>query len=49
VDKVDAPLLGTIPEAGEITEFDITGRPLVEVGSDSPVYQAVGAMLQKIL
>ena len=49
VDKVDAPLLGTIPEAGEITEFDFTGRPLVEVESDSPVYQAVRAMLQKIL
>jgi CO dehydrogenase maturation factor len=49
VEKVDAPLLGTIPEAGDITEFDSTGRPLVEIGRDSPVYQAVAAMLEKIL
>ena len=49
VEKVDAPLLGTIPEAGDITEFDYTGRPLVEIESDSPVYQAVAAMLEKIL
>jgi len=49
VEKVDAPLLGIIPEAGEITEFDVTGRPLVEVDSESPVYQAVAAMLEKIL
>ena len=49
VEKVDAPLLGTIPEDGDITEFDYTGRPLVEVERDSPVYQAVAAMLEKIL
>lgn len=49
LEKVDAPLLGTIPETGEITEFDYTGRPLVEMESDSPVYQAVSAMLEKIL
>ena len=49
VDKVDAPLLGTIPEAGDITEFDYTGRPLVEIERDSPVYQAVAGMLERIL
>jgi CO dehydrogenase maturation factor len=48
-EKVDAPLLGTIPEDGDITEFEFTGRPVVELGSDSPVYRALAAMLEKIL
>jgi CO dehydrogenase maturation factor len=49
LEKVDAPLLGTIPEAGDVTEFELTGRPLVELGHDSSVYQAVAAMLATIL
>ncbi|MBM3694998.1 MAG: carbon monoxide dehydrogenase [Actinobacteria bacterium] len=49
VDKVDAPLLGTIPEAGDIRDFDVTGRPLVEVEGGSPVYRAVAEMLETIL
>ena len=48
-DKVDAPLLGTIPQDGDITEFEFTGRPVVELGNDSPVYRALAAMLEKIL
>lgn len=48
-EKIDAPLLGTIPESRDITEFDFTGRPLVETDSDSPVYLALAAMLEKIL
>ena len=47
--QVDASLLGTIPQDGDITEFEFTGRPLVELDQDSPVYRALAAMLEKIL
>jgi CO dehydrogenase maturation factor len=49
IDALDVPLLGTIPETREIAEFEFTGRPLVEVNDDSPVYQTVAAMLERIL
>jgi CO dehydrogenase maturation factor len=49
VDAIDVPLLGTIPEAPSITEFDFSGRPLVEMDEDSAVYEAVTAMLEQIL
>ena len=49
VDKLDVPLLGAIPETRDVTEFEFSGRPLVEMKDDSPVYQTVAAMLEKIL
>jgi len=49
VAKLDIPLLGTIPEAGSITEFEFSGRPLVELGDDSEAYRAVAAMMDRIL
>jgi CO dehydrogenase maturation factor len=49
VDALDVPLLGTIPETRDVTEFEFSGRPLVEMKDDSPVYQAVAAMLERIL
>lgn len=49
VEHLDVPLLGTIPECSDILEFDLSGRPLVEMQNDSPVYQAMAAMLEKIL
>jgi CO dehydrogenase maturation factor len=49
IDAIDVPLLGVIPETRDVTEFEFSGRPLVEMKDDSPVYQAVAAMLEKIL
>jgi len=49
VDALDIPLLGTIPESRDITEFEFSGRPLVELKDDSPVYQTVAEMLERIL
>lgn len=43
------PLLGVIPPDERMVEFELTGRPLIELGEDSPVYQAVAAMLGRIL
>ena len=49
IDKVGIPLLGVIPANSELTSFEFSGKPLVELGDESPVYQSVAGMLQKIL
>jgi CO dehydrogenase maturation factor len=45
---MDVPLLGAVPADPEINRLEMEGRPLVEVGRQSPVFQAVAGMLQKI-
>jgi CO dehydrogenase maturation factor len=49
VDGLDVPLLGTVPSNDDLLEFEFSGRPLVELGDDSPVYRAVAAMMDEIL
>lgn len=49
VEKLDVPLLGTIPADAELTRFEFSGKPLVDLGDDSPVYQSVAGMLKNIL
>jgi CO dehydrogenase maturation factor len=49
IDRLDIPLLGTIPADNELTNFEFSGKPLVELGNESPVYQAVAGMMGKIL
>ena len=46
---LDIPLLGTVPANPNISEFEFSGRPLVELGDDSPIYMAVAGMLEQIL
>ena len=48
-DKTNMPLLGTIPADDDLAAFEFSGRPLVELGDESPVYQAVEAMMKGIL
>lgn len=48
-DKMNVPLLGTIPADDDLAEFEFSGKPLVNLGEDSPVYQAVEKMLAQIL
>jgi CO dehydrogenase maturation factor len=43
------PLLGTAPEDADLAVFESSGKPLVDLGDDSPVYQAVGGMMRRIL
>jgi CO dehydrogenase maturation factor len=47
--QLDLPLLGAVPGDEKLVEFEFSGRPLVELGDDSPVYQAVAAMMGQIL
>lgn len=49
LDLLDIPLLGIVPADNQLTEFEFEGRPLVELGADSPVYNAVAEMLSGIL
>jgi CO dehydrogenase nickel-insertion accessory protein CooC1 len=43
------PLLGIIPADNDLAAFEFSGKPLVDLGDESPVYQAVADMLDKIL
>lgn len=49
LNDLDIPLLGTLPSDTRLAEFEFSGRPLVDLGDDSPVYQGVAAMMQRIL
>jgi CO dehydrogenase maturation factor len=49
IESLDIPLLGTVPASDVLAEYEFSGRPLVELGDDSPVYRAVSAMLARIL
>jgi CO dehydrogenase maturation factor len=47
--QLDVPLLGVIPRDSALVEFEFSGRPLVDLGDDSPVYRRVADMLARIL
>jgi CO dehydrogenase nickel-insertion accessory protein CooC1 len=49
IEAMDIPLLGVILADSELMEFEFSGRPLVDLGDESPVYQAVDAMMDQIL
>jgi len=49
VDTLDVPLLGVIPSNDHLSAFEFSGKPLVDLGDESPVYQAVIEMMETIL
>jgi CO dehydrogenase maturation factor len=49
IDSIGVPLLGVIPEDHTLLEFEFSGRPLVELGDESPVYQAVRDMMVQVM
>jgi CO dehydrogenase maturation factor len=49
VDQVKAEYLGVVPYDATLTEFEFTGRPLIDLDGDSPVYQSVRRMFQRAL
>jgi len=49
VGQMDIPLLGVVPANEDLMEFEFSGRPLVELGDESPVYQAVAEMMKRII
>ncbi len=48
IDSIGVPFLGIIPEDKTLLEFEFSGRPLMELGDESPVYQAVVGMMKQI-
>ena len=49
IDKLEVPFLGAIPADNNVMEYDFSGKPLLELEDDSPVYLAVAAMMEKVL
>jgi CO dehydrogenase maturation factor len=48
IGTLDIPFLGVIPADHELMTYEFSGRPLVELGDDSPVYEAIAGMMKKI-
>jgi len=49
IDRLGIPLLGIIPANEQLQEFEFTSRPVVTLPDDSPVYQSIVGMMQKML
>jgi len=49
IEQIDLNYLGEVPSDQTLIEYEFEGKPLVQLGDQSPVYQAVAAMLDKIL
>ncbi|HEY9152269.1 MAG TPA: AAA family ATPase [Anaerolineales bacterium] len=48
IQRLDVPLIGSIPADAEISDYEYSGKPLVGMSNDSPIYRAVAAIMQKI-
>lgn len=49
IETLDIPLLGVVPADQEIATFEFTGRPLIEMEDESPIYQAIASIMEIIL
>jgi CO dehydrogenase maturation factor len=49
ISQLDVNYLGAVPSDEDLMTFEFEGKPLVELGDESPVYQAVAGMMEKIL
>jgi CO dehydrogenase maturation factor len=49
IEALGVNFLGTVPANQDLMAFEFSGRPLVELGDESPVYQAVAKMMEKIV
>ncbi|MCL4264178.1 MAG: AAA family ATPase [Anaerolineae bacterium] len=49
IGQMDVPLLGLVPADEELMAFEYSGRPLIELPDDSPVYTAVAGMMNQII
>ena len=48
VDAISIPLLGVVPADNELSLFELSGRPLIELSDHSPVYQAVAGFMNQL-
>ncbi len=47
--RLDFPLLGVVPPDPTLVDFELSGRPLVEIPSTAPSYRAVAAMMASLI
>jgi CO dehydrogenase maturation factor len=48
IEKINAPLLGIVPANADLSAYEFSGKPLVDLGDDSPVYRAVETMMRQL-
>jgi CO dehydrogenase maturation factor len=48
ISKIGINYLGYLPSNDELMSFDYEGRPLVELGNESPVYQAIEKLMDEV-
>lgn len=48
IQQLPIPLLGVVPSDNDLMDFEFSGRPLVELGDDSPVFRSVAELMAKI-
>jgi CO dehydrogenase maturation factor len=49
IKKINLPYLGEVHSDAQLMDFEFSGRPLVELGDESPVYRSVAEMMAQIL
>jgi len=49
IEQMQVPFLGPIPMDENVMKYDFSGKPLVELEDESPVFQAVSKMLDQTL
>lgn len=49
IDSINVTFLGPIPTDDDVMTYDISGKPLIELPDDSPVYLAVEKMMDQTL
>jgi CO dehydrogenase maturation factor len=47
IQELELDLIGTLPNDPTVAEFDVIGRPVVEVNEDTPIYRAVAEIAGK--
>ena len=47
IEELGLDLIGTLPNDPQVAEFDVVGRPLIELDGDSPIYRAVKEIIGK--
>jgi len=49
IDQMQVPFLGPLPMDENVMNYDISGKPLIELENDTPVFQAFSKMLDQTL
>ncbi|MCS6907657.1 MAG: AAA family ATPase [Anaerolineales bacterium] len=47
-EELDIPLIGVFREEGRLSEFDASGKPIIELGEDTPIYLQVAQMMDQL-